>query len=181
MKDKLKIIITAIVILSLIAINLIIFISNNQAKERVATTENTIIYNNRNMTVEEETIQTKKNTDIIIDQKIASMSEGDRAKAYFGKFVKAIEEKHYELAYSYLNENYKAQYFPELTTFEEYIKTEFPQNKIVVKYNSVEPKGEIFVLSVTLKDIDDEQESQRIRTVVIREKGTNQFTISFSK
>ena len=182
MNDKLKIIITIIVILILIAINLIIFISNSQKKTKEATTENTTTtHNYRTMTVEQEAEKAKSDTEIIKDNKIAAMSEGDRAKAYFAKFLEAIEDKNYEKAYSYLNENYKQQYFPEIASFEEYIKTDFPTGRMVVQYNKIDRKGEIFVLSVILNDANNVQDSQKIRTIVIRETGTNQFTISFSK
>ena len=57
----------------------------------------------------------------------------------------------------------------------------YPKNRIVVKYNTVERKGEIFVLSVNISDGKDKNFQTFSENVVIREISANNFSISFSK
>lgn len=178
LNKQLKIIISTIIILILVALNLTIFISFN--KENDNESKQTSINQGEQINEydegdEETTIEGS------VDNKITTLSDGERMKAYFGKFVEAIEEQEYEVAYSYLNEEFKKNFFPSLEDFSQYIKTEIPYEDIVVKYSNIERKGEIFVLSVSLHDADNLIDTQKIRSVVIRENQYNDFTISFSK
>ena len=56
-----------------------------------------------------------------ITEKVLSMGEADRIKAYIGQFLTSIESKKYDEAYSYLNEEFKQNYFQNVDTFKSYV------------------------------------------------------------
>lgn len=178
MEKKLKGIIVLIVILVLVAINLIIFIFNNQNNSQKET-------NNKVNTTQENTtsidIYENKSLESIIDNKIANMEDDNRIKAYYGKFIKMINSKDYESAYNCLNDSFKANYFTTLEEFAQYMENKYPKNRIVVEYNNVERKGEVFVLGVVINDAIDPNFQEFSESVVIREISANNFSLSFSK
>lgn len=179
MEKHLKKLILLIIILIFIAINIGIFVyyfgklNQNNTTER----ENNINTNSN----EVEIVDQNKAIENVVENKIANMDEGNRIKAYYGKFIDLIESKEYETAYSYLNDEFKANYFRTLQEFIEYMSNKYPKNRIVVKYNTVERKGEIFVLGVSISDGKDSSFQSFSENVVIREISTNNFSISFSK
>lgn len=184
MNKKLKIIISAIIVLILIAINLAIFISYNKDTTEQENNKNIILEETLEQN-EENIMEENQNDDIlydeIVDDKISKMSDGERIKAYFGKFVETIEDQEYEQAYKYLNEDFRKNYFPSLEEFTEYVENKFPKSTILVKYNNIERKGEIFLLSVSLIDGNNLETNLKQYTVVVRENKLNDFKISFSK
>lgn len=179
MKKSLKRIIILIVILILVAINLIIFVSNynnsNQNNQKKEEPTNTL-----NIEKNSETNQNKL-IENVVESKVSSMDEGNRVKSYYGKFIDLIESREYQTAYNYLNDEFKANYFQTLQSFSEYMENKYPKNRIVVKYNTIERKGEIFVLGVSISDGKDSSFQTFSENVVIRELSMNNFTISFSK
>lgn len=175
MEKNLKRLIIIIIVLIVIAICIGIFISNKNKKSSES------IVNKTAETITQDELDDNNTSGAIIDSKIANMDESARLRAYFGKFIDAIETEDYYTAYNYLNDNYKSQYFNTIDEFSEYIKNKYPKNKIAVKYDNVERKGEIFLLEVTIYDSEDTSYSPLSQTVVIRENSVNNFTMSFSK
>lgn len=178
MEKNLRKLLLVIVIFILIAINLGIFISNTTKKKNKSET-NTMI--NDTQTQEQKAPVSEKEMEDKINTKVANMDEISRAKVYCGRFVEAIEEQDYQKAYGYLNATYKANYFPTLEEFSTYIQNKYPKNGIIVKYNSVEKKGEVFVLDITVYDEDDIDFIAFNQSVIIREIEANNFSVSFSK
>ena len=180
MEKSLKKIFLLIAIFILIAINLWIFINNSNKKKgnnEPKAQVNEIQKQEKNTKVSETKVEEKEKE----KTKIASMDEISRVRVYCGKFIEAIEDKDYQQAYDYLNVTYKANYFPTLEEFSNYIKEKYPQNGIVVKYNSVEKKGEVFVLDITVYDEDNIDSFLFSQSIVIREIEANNFSLSFSK
>ena len=177
MEKRLKRLIMLLLIFILIALNIWIFISNNMSKKTSQT-------DNRDediVTYQENTVISENTIDDKIKSKVSKMDEISRAKFYCGKFMEAIENKNYELAYSYLNETYKSNYFRSLDEFKSYMENKYPKNGIIVKYNSTDKKGEVFVLDITVNDEDDPEFKEFNQSIVIREISLNNFSISFSK
>ena len=163
-------ILLTILVLILIAINIKIYINNHEIENNID--ENTTNVNNINMQNNiEENIQ---NT---ITTKVADMSERSRMQTYFGTFISYIEEKDYESAYGLLNESFKNNYFSTIEQFENYMK-KYPKD-IAVDYKDIERQGELFVLTVEIKDVFNNDTPKITQRVVIRELGVNKFTISF--
>ena len=181
MKKHLKIIIGTMIILILIAINIIIFLNYKKSEnsDNVATQSNTI--ENTNNTITNTSINENEEIDNQVKNKITNMPEGNRVRAYYGQFIEAIENKNFDIAYEYLNNDFKANYFKTVQEFSEYMMNKYPKNRIVVKYNSVERKGEVFVLSVTIDDATDTNFQAFSENVVIREISMNNFSLSFTK
>ena len=179
MNKNLRKIIITIIILILIAINIAVFISHNNEKSKAD-------YSNDNGTREQIAMadyEPNKNKVIntVVEKKIADMKGDARIKAYYGTFLNFIESKDYASAYNYLNDEFKANYFQTLQEFSDYMSKKYPKNKIVVKYTTVERKGEIFVLGVSISDGEDRNFQPFSENVVIREISVNNFSISFSK
>ncbi len=169
MDKKVINILLVMVVLILLAINIKIFINNHE--EKADEEPNSVIENSMVQNDEQKDIQ---NT---ITNKVADMTERSRMQTYFGTFISYIEEKDYESAYNLLNENFKNNYFSTLEQFETYIQ-KYPKD-IAVDYKNIERQGELFVLTVEIKDVFNKEFQAITQRVVIRELGVNQFTISF--
>lgn len=178
MKIKLKNVILGICVFILIIIAIIIVSSTK--KENTSKISNTTVENQQSNETANITNQITQ-TESIVDNKISKLSEAERARSYFGKFINAIEAQNYETAYNYLNDDFRKNYFKNLEEFTAYIQEKYPKKKAVVKYNSVNKKGEIFVLKVTINDNLDDNYQPLDQTIVIREVGMNNFSLSFSK
>lgn len=185
---KLKRIIISIIILILVAINIKIFISNNSDSKT-----NNISTNTTNNIVNENTTNTTNNVNVVIqsmnsktdqdiNSQLSSMSEASRIKTYFGKFIRSIERKDYQNAFDMLNDTFKQNKFNNnVENFKNYIDENFPDGNIVVSYDSFERKGEIYVLNVTISSMNNSSSYEKRKfTIVIRENGENDFSISFS-
>ena len=131
---KLKI----LIIIILILINIVILVTNLIKKNKVAiknstsSTENSTIsdisgdntaedlyYKKTENEITSETIQ---NITQVVDGKIQNMDENARTQAYFGKYIEQIESNNYSDAYNMLNDEYKNNYFPSLSDFENYAR-----------------------------------------------------------
>ena len=172
--SKLKIIIGVLFIMVIILIIYLAFI---------ITRKNTI--NNSKI---QESEQTKELTQEEIDEihekvdkeKLAGMEERDRMEFYFSKFLREIETKNYEKAYEMLYEDFRNNYFPTLSDFEEYAKEKFPEISSVEHVN-IERNGNIYVLWITISDlINGTKDSAVEMNVLVQEYDLNEFKISFS-
>lgn len=129
---------------------------------------------------QEETIE-KVNEEINDMQvsKLSSMSERDRMEYYVSKFVKAIEEKQYESAYNMLYDEFKTNYFPTLSSFEEYVKTKFPR-MISFQHNNFERNGDYYILFITMSNLLGSKDDKIEINFVVKENDLNDFVLSFS-
>ena len=170
MEKKIVNILLTIVVLILIAINIIIFTKNNFKKADLNET-------NENTVEENIIVNAEEQIENVITNKVIEMTEKERMQTYFGTFIKYIREKKYEDAYGLLNESFKSNYFPTLESFETYVQ-KYPKES-TVDYQYIERQGELFVLTVQIKDMFDSSVEPISQRVVIRELGVNKFTLSF--
>ena len=170
MDKKIINILLTIVALILIAINIKIFIDNNREEEISEQNYNDL----NNITTPNNNEKDIENT---VTSKVADMTERSRMQTYFGTFISYIEEKDYESAYNLLNENFRNNYFSTINQFETYMQ-KYPKD-IAVDYLNIERQGELFVLTVEIKDVFNSDAEKINQRVVIRELGVNQFTLSF--
>jgi len=111
--------------------------------------------------------------------KLSSMSERDRMEYYVSRFVKAVEEKQYESAYNMLYDKFKTNYFPTLSSFEEYAKTKFPR-MISLQHNNFERNGDYYILFITMSNLLGSKNDQIEINFVVKENDLNDFVLSFS-
>ena len=172
MNKKIINLLLTILVLVMIATNILIYINNHkETNENIVETNITQENEAKNEVVSEEKIQ---NTVI---SKLENMTERSRMQTYFGTFITYIEKKEFSNAYKLLNENFKNNYFSDFNTFESYFEN-YPKN-IMVNYTDIERQGEIFVLTVEISDMFDEETEPITKRIVIRENGLNDFKISF--
>ena len=126
---------------------------------------------------EQEEIKEQTSEQRLLELK--SMSEVDRIHKYFSEYVKCIDLKDYETAYSYLYPEFKANYFPEFAKFEEYAKKTFPEF-MGIQYEDIERQGNYYVLTVYIYDALAEQiDVYVVQKFVIYENNFGEFTLSF--
>ena len=168
MKKKVVNLLLIIVVLIMIAINILIYIKNNSANENEALNENVQASN--------ESLS-EKEIENTINSRIEGMPDRNRMQVYFGTFITYIENNEYEKAYALLNENFKNNYFKTLSSFESYFEN-YPKN-IMVNYTDIDRQGELYILTVEISDMFDEETEPISQRVVIRENDLNDFTLSF--
>ncbi len=159
-----------IILISIIAVILLLIIvrtiTGNRKEEQLSEEEYAALsdqYEN------EQNIETEKN-----------MTERDRIDYYFSIFLKYIENGKYEKAYDLLYSEFKNNYFPSLTEFEDYVKKYFPISSGVI-YDNIERLGNIYILWVNVEDLLDESSNNKFSmNVCIEEYGFNDYKISFS-
>ena len=76
--------------------------------------------NYNNLTSEEITAAVNNEIATMEINTLSTMDERDRIEHYVSSFADAIEEEDYEKAYSMLYDDFKKNYFPNLSSFEEY-------------------------------------------------------------
>lgn len=132
-----------------------------------------------NLTKEEISVAIQKEVDEMELSTLASKSERDRIEYYVAKFIQAVEEKNYEKAYDMLYEDFKNNYFPTLSSFEEYAESKFSK-LITVDHTNIERNGEYYILWTTMSDPISGKSSGKDMNFVVRENDLNDFDMSFS-
>lgn len=165
MKKKIIVVLILILILTIIASFLGVAIQKGIKKREES-----------NLTEQEREDRTYENS---IINKLTSMSEVQRIQTYFGEFIKYIEDERYDKSYSLLNESFKNKYFPSIEQFTEYVQSKYPRKNIVVDYNEIDTYGDLFVLTVSISDIINDDFESFEQRIVIRENSANDYKISF--
>ena len=132
-----------------------------------------------NLTQEEISVALEKEIDEMEINTVASLNERDRIEYYVSKFVEAIEEKDYEKAYDMLYEDFKENYFPTLSSFEEYAKSKFSK-VLSLDHTNFERNGDYYILWITMSDPLSGKNSGKDINFVVRENALNVFDLSFS-
>lgn len=174
--EMLKIlIIFFIAIIIVLSVLIMSFKSINKRQKDSISNETTEVEKKR-----EELEKAKKIESDIITEKLADKGERDRMEYYFSKFLKSIESKKYEQAYEMLYEDFRKNYFPTLSSFEEYVKKTFPK-MANIEHTNIERSGENYILFVTITDSLSSTNSEgKEMKIVIREYNLNDFVMSFS-
>jgi hypothetical protein len=124
------------------------------------------------MSDEELQVAVQEKIDEMEVNNLAGMGERDRMEYYVSSFVKAVENGEYEDAYNMLYEDFRKNYFPTLSSFEEYAKSKFPTN--------FERNGDVYVLWVTLSNPLGSKDSGIEMNFVVQENDLNDFVMSFT-
>lgn len=133
--------------------------------------------------------QTEEEIEALEKEEIKNMSESKRMKRYIGMFFEDIEEGKYQDAYSVLNEEFKNNYFPRLSDFEEYAKKHLNSATLAITYDNIErlgnnKTGNMYVIWMTITDIfmpklEEDEEIEQTNFVII-ENNYNDYEMSFS-
>ncbi len=171
---KKKILRIMILILVIVLIIIIIWSNNinNHENNEITDKENEITV---------KTQEEKKDEEL---KRIQNMDERSRMQYYIGKYFSYIQDKNYAEAYSLLYEEYVQEYFPIYTDYINYIQEKYPFDLIAIEYNNIERIGDLYVLWVNVVDVvngNPMAEDKLEQKIVIREKGFNDFELSFSK
>lgn len=132
-----------------------------------------------NLTQEEISVAIQKEVDEMELSTLASQNERDRVEYYVAKFIETIESEDYEKAYEMLYDDFKKNYFPTLSSFEEYAKTKF--SKLVsLEHTNFERNGNCYILWTTISDPLSGKGAEKEINFVVRENDLNDFDMSFS-
>jgi hypothetical protein len=131
-------------------------------------------------------VDSGKDANIVINQqdseteRISSMTERARIEYYATKFLNYVEAENYSEAYNLLNDTYKQNYFPTLSSFEKYAKSNFSK-MMNIDYTNFERSGEVYVIWMTITDaINGGPDSGKEINFVVKENSYNDFELSFS-
>ena len=160
--------IIGIAIITIIVITLIV--QNVNSKKKVDYSK---------MTDEEVEAVINEKINDINQSDLAELGERDRMEHYVSSFITAIENQDYEDAYLMLNEDFKSNFFPSISDFEEYAKTKFP-SMISLNHTNFERNGDLYVMWVTLANPLAGKNSDKEINFVVKENGLNDFELSFS-
>lgn len=114
-------------------------------------------------------------------EKLKDMGERDRMETYFAEYIAHVEKEEYEQAYVLLNETFKANYFPTLEEYKNYVKQKYP-SMIGVEYNDIERQGEYYILFISIINplANKGENSSFNQRIVLYERDFNDFELSFS-
>jgi len=163
-----KPIVFAVIILLIIII--LIVIQNSSKRKKV---------NYADLSKEELETAVNEKIDKINKIDLSKLNERERAEYYVSTFVASIENKNYETAYEMLYDEFKNNYFPSITDFEEYAKNKFP-SMISLDYTNIERNDNIYILWITLSNPLVGKKADKQMNFVVRENDLNDFDISFS-
>ena len=148
----------------------------NQPKQ-LSTTRKKVNY--ADLSKEELETAVNEKIDKINKIDLSKLNERERAEYYVSTFVTSIENKNYETAYEMLYDEFKNNYFPSITDFEEYAKNKFP-SMISLDYTNIERNDNIYILWITLSNPLVGKKADKQMNFVVRENDLNDFDISFS-
>ena len=171
-QNKSILLVIALIVLLLIIVSRVI---TKPKKEVEISNNKTLIYNG---------VVNDENIDIQAEQaelnKIKGMNERTRIEYYVSNYIKMIEEKEYDKAYSLLNKEYKKNFFNTQKDFENYCEKTFPQ-MADIQYTNFERNGEIYVIWLTITDaINGTKNSGVEMNFVVKEHSFNDYELSFS-
>ena len=127
----------------------------------------------------EEQEETREQTSEERLLELKSMSEVNRIHQYFSEYIKCIDLKDYETAYSYLYPEFKENYFKDFATFEEYVKKTYPEF-MGIQYEDIERQGNYYILTVYFYDaLAEEIDVYVQQKFVIYENNFGEFVLSF--
>lgn len=165
-KDNTKILI--IVVIAIIIIVSLIITNKSRKKEDYSKLER-----------EELSVAIQNKVDTIEINNLAGLGERDRIEYYVSEFIDALENKEYTEAYDMLYDEFKKNYFPNFSNFEEYAKTKFP-SMFALEHTNFERNGEFYILWVTMYNPLGSKSDGIEMNFVVKENDLNDFVMSFS-
>lgn len=122
-----------------------------------------------NYTVESEEFKTKYN----------GLKESEKISTNIDKFIKCINNKDYNQAYSFLDDGFKNNYFKDVQSFKRYIKDNFYDYNVVGKLD-IKNEGDIFICTVSIKSGVGAGANTTTKTIIMQLKEGTDFVMSFS-
>jgi len=114
------------------------------------------------------------------EQRIKSKSENERVRIYVARFLEKITDEDYKGAYDLLNEEFKSTNFSTIDGFIEFVKKAYPSEDVICSYANFEIIGtSVYVITVTIKTMSQEDYQPIVQTFVVRENAYNDYKISF--
>lgn len=167
MRKKQKIILISAIVVLLILLIAIIAISNNLNKSDNTTEQNKIETSNNKIKEDEEFVK-----------KLKKVSESERIRMYLGKYFKYIESKDYDTAYNLLYPDFKANYFPTIEDFKNYLQKEkFPEVPDI-QYINIYLRGTYYIVDITITDLINSG-YKKTGNYIVQENDYNDYYISF--
>ena len=136
-------------------------------------------YDYSTMTDDEVKQVVEERVENMYEKDLSEVTERDRMEYYVSEFISALENSKYEDAYNMLYDEFKTNYFPTLTSFEEYAKKTFPK-MCIIEYTNIERNGNIHILWVTMSSALASKDYGVEMNFVIQENDLNDFVMSFS-
>lgn len=171
MNKRKQIIILSIITMIMMIINIIIYIN-----KIAAPTSN----NNKIEKQYEEDLASLKSeqTDKERLNYLKGLTEQERIIDYIAKYIKAIEDKDYDLAYSLLYPDFKKNYFKTQDKFKEYCQNTYPQ-LISIEKKSFIREGIYYIIDISILDfVNLNNEAKNVKFVLI-ENNYDNFYLSF--
>lgn len=112
------------------------------------------------------------------ESKYATAEEKVKVALNIEKFIQAINDKSYYYAYNCLADSFKNNYFKTQEEFETYVKTNFYESNSIT-YNSFEIEGELYTYSVTITNIETNE--QKNKTFIMQLGEGTEFVLSFDR
>lgn len=174
--DMLKLLIIFLIAIVLALVGIIASLKNIKSPEDEKISQAQVESEKKNQEIKKAK-QTEEN---VIINKLSDKGERDRMEYYFSKFLKAVESKDYEHAYNMLYEDFRKNFFPTISSFEEYAQKTFPK-VASVEYTNFERSGENYILWITISDsLSVTSNVGKEMKIIIRENELNDFVMSFS-
>lgn len=102
-----------------------------------------------------------------------------QAKYCIDRFIKAINDKNYEFAYSKLLHVQKNNYYPQLDDFENEVKNEFFEKNSYDFENVIEISENVYQYTITLTDKQNENKESKTIIATVTLKNNADFDIAF--
>ena len=106
-------------------------------------------------------------------------NNGERAGLNLQRAFDALNNKDYEYVYNKLDDTFKANNFPTLDEFEEYITENF-YNSNTVTYSNYKSSGGLHMYNATITDAENEASTPVTKTFIIKLLDGTDFTMSFN-
>ena len=160
-------------LIALIAIILIIIVNNIIKKSKRSKEIDT---SDLATLTPQTTFQTKETEiDKNISKKTIKSDERRRMQIYFGQYMRLIDTKQYEKAYSKLNLEFKQA---DINKFIEYCKKTYPSTSSI-EYDTINRNGDMYILTVNITDSFNTNFKTLTQRIVVKEISNNNYEISF--
>lgn len=114
-----------------------------------------------------------------VTEKYNSASNENKVAMNAEKIRNAINSQDYNYVYNKLDETFKQNKYPNIESFEEYIKnTLFKYNQF--NYKEASKEGEVYALTFTVEDIEKNTDKQIEGTIIMQLKEGTDFVMSFN-
>lgn len=107
------------------------------------------------------------------------LDESNKIATNIDKFIKCINNKDYNQAYSFLDEEFKNNYFKDISSFKEYVENNFYDYNVVGKID-INNEGSTFICTVPIKSGVGTGAKSTKKTIIMQLGEGMDFVMSFS-